>query len=168
MLIRDQRKMAIGYLDIATSKKNVKRNERRGKELNCAINPQPPTSESIQMDSSPTYSFISFTDNLDFERKSPKRVRSSTMKKYKHVKSPSVAMLCARTPVSDKIAACISSTALKDFGLISKEGASQVFNRDRIRSECSRRWEIKVTTNKTFEVIQAFSLMEKRMERYCR
>ncbi len=70
-----------------------------GKELNRAMNPQPSTSGSMQVESSPTYNSTSSTDDSDFERKSPERVKSNTMKKHKHVKLPSVALLCDRTAV---------------------------------------------------------------------
>lgn len=80
-MIRDQKKTGNGSLDLTTTKKNVKSNEKRGKELNRAMNPQPSTSGSMQVDSSPIYNSTLSTDDSDFERKLPEKVKSSTKNK---------------------------------------------------------------------------------------
>ncbi len=76
------------------------------------MNPQSSTNGSMQVESSPIYNYTSSTDDSDFERKLPERMKSNTKKKHKHVKLPSVALLCDRTAVSDRTVACVSSAVL--------------------------------------------------------
>ena len=51
---------------------------------------------------------------------------------------PSLALICERTGVSDRIAAAISSSVLKDHGLISPYDKTKVVDRSKIRRERSK------------------------------
>ena len=158
---RDQRKLAIGSLDITTTRKNIKRNERREKQLDWAMNPQPSTSGTIPNTSSAadSSSSNSSADNFSFERNLPDRMKRSTKKKYRHLKLPSVALVCDRT------AACISSAVLKEIGMISKDDKSQLIDRNKIRrSRSIMKQEIKVTQNKTSEEPLLRFIFDRRIE----
>lgn len=127
---RTERKMVIGALDTTTTKKNIKTFERKMRS------PTPSTSKTyvlseVQLSSSTDTEGESETgSNYEptgrFSREASKNKSSEF-----HVRS--LAIACDRAGVSDRSAAIIASSVLKDVGVVNEGDLSLVVDRNKVR-----------------------------------
>lgn len=69
------------------------------------------------------------------EASSPVKIPFAPPTKKKRLNLPSLALACDRTGVSDRAAAIIASSVLKDVGIISSNDTSSVIDRSKLRRE---------------------------------
>lgn len=141
---RTTRKMMIGGVDVIATIKYKKKQERKEKSLshNREINylDKPCCSRSLtaglpneSSSSCDSLSVPSFRSN----HKKPEELKqiASPPQKKKRLNFPSLALACDRTGVSDRAAAIIASSVLKDVGIISSNDPSGVIDRSKLRRE---------------------------------
>uniref|UniRef100_A0A8D8THB2 Uncharacterized protein n=1 Tax=Cacopsylla melanoneura TaxID=428564 RepID=A0A8D8THB2_9HEMI len=128
---RAKRKMIISSIDVSASKKNKKNLERKERTSEYLGEPQPSTSKELP--SVPLTSDSSPEENNSSE--SSEDIYVNTDEERNFVTLPSLALVCDRTGVSDRAAAMIASSALKDFGVITHEEKSLVVDRNKVRRE---------------------------------
>lgn len=133
---RTKRNMVISSVDLLATKK-IQKMMKRKEKTSTFLQPQPSTSKEIPMivpSSSTTTESLgsSPNDNTDESSHSPTEDLDETRNM---VNLPSLALVCERTGVSDRVAAMIASSALKDYGVISHEDKSDVVDRSKLRRE---------------------------------
>lgn len=143
---RGERQMMISSVDNKTTHALQKRMERRAAEQKRHEGePEPSTSRTIVLtDSSPSTSATSGEDS-DLESTAHSNIDAhlnidahSNSEPTKHSSLSSLALICDRTGVSDRTAAAIASSTLKDHGFISLQDKSKVIDRSKIRRARSK------------------------------
>lgn len=151
---RTDRKMMIGGVDVIATVKNKKKQERKEKSLsrNREVNyfNEPCCSRSLTDDfsiesSSSCASSIVLSSSPYHDSEQVKQKGSPPQKK-KRLNLPSLALACDRTGVSDRAAAIIASSVLKDVGIISPNDPSRVIDRSKLRRE---RTKVRLTLQET-------------------
>ncbi|CAG4988526.1 unnamed protein product [Parnassius apollo] len=141
---RTTRKMMIGGVDLVTTVKNKRKLERQEKSLlrNKEIfDPNKPCcSRSLPHDDDLTIESTSSSNSVaSSPYQSPKHVarlpKTPPPPKKKKLNLSSLALACDRTGVSDRAAAIIASSVLKDVGIISTKDPSGVIDRSKLRRE---------------------------------
>lgn len=141
---RTTRKMMIGGVDVATTAKNKKKQERKEKALyrSTEVNyfDKPCCSRSLtddlETESSSSCDSL-FVPSTSPQYKNPEQVKhkASPPNKKKRLNLTSLALACDRTGVSDRAAAIIASSVLKDVGIISSNDPSHIIDRSKLRRE---------------------------------
>lgn len=136
---RTKRKMMIGSVDVAATIKNKKKLERKEKSLLRSKEvikfEKPSCSRSLPDDNLITKSNnLRYNATFDPNFEMSKQVVTPPQKK-RRFNLPSLALACDRTGVSDRSAAIIASSVLKDIGIISLNDASGVIDRSKLRRE---------------------------------
>lgn len=128
---RNQRKMAMGSLDVSTSKTLTKKRKRQVHEASLLLSKNlPSTSASSEIiENSDSSNVTSSTSDDDFpDPFAPARKRKPVVKRATF---PALAAACDRTGVSDRCAAMLSSSLMHDLGKVT----SDVIDRSKIRRE---------------------------------
>lgn len=134
---RTARKMMIGGVDLAATIKNKKKQERKQKSsLSREIidSEKPCCSRSLSNDVILAIESTSASSS-NSEASSPVKIPFTPPTKKKRLNLPSLALACDRTGVSDRAAAIIASSVLKDVGIISSNDTSGVIDRSKLRRE---------------------------------
>lgn len=135
---RTTRKMMIGGVDLVATLKNKKKQEREQKSSSRKIidAEKPCCSRSLTDSDDMTLAIESTSaSSSNSATSSPHTVLVSPPPKKKRLNLPSLALACDRTGVSDRAAAIIASSVLKDVGIISSEDTSGVIDRSKLRRE---------------------------------
>lgn len=139
---RTNRKMAIGHLDIETTKKNQKAYERKSRELARKLKKSElqivehyslSKREPNELGCIPSTSKAMDPSGPGPHSSSGTGKTSSSSQMRLHL--PTLAEACDRTGISDRSAAIIVSAALKDVGIISDTDPSKIVDRSKIRRE---------------------------------
>lgn len=151
---RTTRKMIIGGIDVITTKKIQKKQERKEIELSrlkqIENHEKPSCSRSQANETTISSSSTSFCDNLPLTAFSPNQepiVENHLPQedvvepppKQMRINLPSLALACDRTGVSDRSAAIIASAVLKDVGIITSNDQSYVVDRSKVRRERAKK-----------------------------
>lgn len=135
---RTTRKMMIGGIDLVATVKNMKKMRRQEKELlrnKEIMDPnQPSCSRSLPDDLTIESTSSSNNSVASSPYQSPKQIAAPPSKKNR-LNLPSLALACDRTGVSDRAAAIIASSVLKDVGIITSKDPSAVIDRSKLRRE---------------------------------
>lgn len=135
---RTTRKMMIGGVDLVATVKNMRKLKRQEKELlrnKVIMDPnQPFCSRSLPDDLATESTSLSNNSVASSPYQSSKLVAAPPPKK-KRLNLPSLALACDRTGVSDRAAAIIASSVLKDVGIITSKDPSAVIDRSKLRRE---------------------------------
>ncbi|XP_060808125.1 uncharacterized protein LOC132903564 [Amyelois transitella] len=135
---RTTRKMMIGGVDLVATEKNIKKFKRHEKELlrkkEIVDTNQPSCSRSLPDNLTIESASSSNNSVASSPYQSPKQTAAPPTKK-KRLNLPSLALACDRTGVSDRAAAIIASSVLKDVGIITSKDPSAVIDRSKLRRE---------------------------------
>ncbi|KAK5648087.1 hypothetical protein RI129_002979 [Pyrocoelia pectoralis] len=145
---RSERKMVIGSVDRATTKRIERAAYRkatetttaaRSSDLNeCHLFPKPSTSKGFIDEGSGNESSDKNSSGeveMNNSRIEANRCDSLQNTNQMRVKLPSLAQACDRTGVSDRSAATIVSAVLKDLGLINEDRTEKIIDRSKVRRE---------------------------------
>lgn len=159
---RTVRLMYIGRVDIAMSKKKLKRMSRKAAAAAFQLRHTQITEESTQ--GQVNFSETSASENEDQDSKSesfsasakmtqstpvshrtpvsqstPETLLSSKPQKQMRLKLPNLAQICDRFGVSDRAGAAVATSVLQDVGLITEEDSSSIVDRNKLRRERKRK-----------------------------
>ncbi|CAG9792722.1 unnamed protein product [Diatraea saccharalis] len=136
---RTTRKMMIGGVDLAATIKKKKKQERKEKSSlrnREVIDSEKPCCSRFLPDNVTLAIESTSAGSSNSEASSPIKIPSTTPPaKKKRFSLPSLALACDRTGVSDRAAAIIASSVLKDVGIVSSNDASGVIDRSKLRRE---------------------------------
>jgi hypothetical protein len=164
---RSTRKMAIGNIDKIQSKKNIERAVRKSHDhdLDRCLSNQPSTSTVSQISiSNDTESAHSTDEGSDSEYEIPSSIkRKESMENVsnppsKRAKLSHFALACDRTGVSDRAAALITSSILKDLSSVEDgEGKTTtvVVDRSKVRRERTKQrttLQQEIRSNKLYSI----------------
>lgn len=139
---RNQRKMMIGSVDVAKTAHNMRRENRKNKEVLQKLKKSTQstsTAESAAVDDSVITDITSSeydSSDSDVGLSSTKGASDAKGSAVRNRNAyPSLALECDRHGVSDRAAAAVASAVLKDIGAVKKEDMSGVIDRSKIRRE---------------------------------
>lgn len=144
---RTVRKMAIGRVDIKTTKQMVNKINRKlllEQKLTKLKVAASVTQEVVEVDVDIEQEDEEIIPEQETETEFICKIQnepstSSGVKSFQMRKSiPTVALECNTTSISDRSAARIASAVLKDFGIVSESEKSNVIDRSKIRRERKR------------------------------
>lgn len=132
---RSNRAMAIGTLDLSTTKRNTKRSERRyarrRQERHVVTHEDKPLASPTQSTSSTSSGMEdSNSESINYE---PAQYKRRTSKNECASRIRNLAEACDRTGVSDRAAALIATSVLQDTGKIDADDDSAVIDKNKIR-----------------------------------
>lgn len=132
---RNLRKGKIGVIDVKETKKIAKKQLRKltgRKRSNIQLTSQPSSSKSVEMEFS---SSDEVDDEMDenYEESEPETGIKPPWQM--RIKLKSTALSCDRFGVSDRAAAAIASSVLKDVGIVTNDDHSHVIDKSKIRRE---------------------------------
>ena len=145
---RGNRKMAIAAVDHKETEKNIRnalRKERQIANANAFLNKSFSENTLVQVSSSSSTTLSDSSDIADdFEHFLSLSIKNTEKKKKtpdktpcKRMKFPAFALACDRTGVSDRTAALLTSSLLKDIAPQRKEESVVVIDRSKVRRERS-------------------------------
>ncbi|KAL4712991.1 hypothetical protein ACJJTC_012061 [Scirpophaga incertulas] len=136
---RTTRKMIIGGVDLAATIKNKKKEERKHKSSlrsRETIDSEKPCCSRFLTDNVTSAIESTSASSSNSETSSPiKNPFAAPSAKKKRLSLPSLALACDRTGVSDRAAAMIASSVLKDVGIVSSNDTGSVIDRSKLRRE---------------------------------
>ncbi|KAK4883922.1 hypothetical protein RN001_000193 [Aquatica leii] len=136
---RTARKMAIGKIDVKVTKileKKLARKAKSNKRTEIIPNEDDKTYQVTSSPSEDSSRRSSICSNESVELQLPKSdILNQPSTSQMRTKLPSLAQACDRTGVSDRSAAILVNSALKDLGIITMEASSKIIDRSKIRRE---------------------------------
>lgn len=130
--------MMIGGVDLAATVKNKEKQERKQKSSLCnreIIDSEKPCCSSFLSNDVTLAIESTSTSSSNSEASNPVKIPFAPSTKKKRLNLPSLALACDRTGVSNRAAAVIASSVLKDVGIISSNDTSGVIDRSKLRRE---------------------------------
>lgn len=131
---RTFRRMGIGSIDVKTTQVLKKRHQRKVKAAKYQNTHITEDNDKEKCNILSTSEEATTSNSNSSKDTSPKDHTNPSTSQLR-TKLPNVALACDRTGVSDRSAAILINSALKDMGIISKNNSSKVVDRSKIRRE---------------------------------